>query len=48
MRESGPTPPAGVYSQRPRRTVRPSNKPPKFVRKFIRSVQQSLAPFGIR
>lgn len=48
MRESGPMPPAGVHSQRPRRTARPSNKPPKFVRKFIRSVQQSLAPFGIR
>jgi len=44
-------PPAGVYSQRPqrpRRSVRPADEPPKFMRKFIRSVQQTLAPFGIR
>ena len=48
MRESGPVPPAGIYSQRPPRSARPTNKPPKFVRKFIRNVQRSLAPFGIR
>ena len=50
MRESGPVPPAGVYSQRPRRgrSARPSEKPPKFVRKFMRNVQRSLASFGIR
>lgn len=47
MRESRPTPRVGVYRDRPRRAYR-KPKPPKFMRSFVRSVQRSLAPFGIR
>ncbi|KAB2919481.1 MAG: hypothetical protein F9K29_05320 [Hyphomicrobiaceae bacterium] len=45
----GPVPPEGVYRRRHRRSAnRVQSKPPKFVRSFLRSVQRSLAPFGIR
>jgi hypothetical protein len=49
VRQSGPVPPAGVYENRRRRHVRRApSRPPKFVRSLLRSVQRSLAPFGIR
>jgi peptidoglycan hydrolase-like protein with peptidoglycan-binding domain len=43
----GPVPPARVYNRTPRRWQRAGDRPPKFVRTFIRNVQRSLAPFGI-
>ncbi len=47
--QAGPVPPEAVRQRRQRRSAyRAQSKPPKFVRSFLRSVQRSLAPFGIR
>jgi len=48
-RQSGPTPPADVYSTRGRHTARRADsRPPAVVQSLVRNVQRALGSFGIR
>jgi hypothetical protein len=48
-RQSGPTPPADVYSTRRRHAARRADsRPPVVVQSLVRNVQRALGSFGIR